>query len=232
MKIIIDNVEFPFNEGCKVLKLKHGDKVPFPQLEDFWDDVLGMTFAEIAQTFVNMEQRRVAIKYLGTERLIKEVNPVLLSSETIRKTTTWINQNGELETFEFDDTYELYEVRGEVLSEGLQGNSWEKLPNAHYVRFKDTSTEREYLLWVDTASVYSTNNNDTWISSAENYGKKINPIQAIAWSIQTDVDEKDIEKIVRQGDCIMIKKKPNTVTLSKPRHLTEKEYRGLLKLES
>ena len=232
MKIIIDNVEFPFNEGCKVLKLKHGDKVPFPQLEDFWDDVLGMTFAEIAQTFVNMEQRRVAIKYLGTELLIKEVNPVLLSRETIIKTTTWINQNGELETFEFDDTYELYEVKGEVLSEGLQGNSWEKLPNAHYVRFKDTSTEREYLLWVDTASVYSTNNNDTWISSAENYGKKINPIQAIAWSIQTDVDEKDIEKIVRQGDCIMIKKKQNTLTLSKPRHLTEKEYRGLLKLES
>lgn len=232
MKIVIDNVEFPFNEGCKVLKLKHGEKVPFPQLEDFWGDVVGMTFSEIAQTFVNMEQRRVAIKYLGLENLVDQVRPKLLSKETIRKTTTWVNQEGELETFEFDDTYELYEVSGERLSKGMDGSSWQRLGNVHYVKFKDTSTDREYLLWVNAYEVCRTNGLTSWFSSSENYGLQINPIQAIAWSIQTNIEEQDIEQIVRQGDCIMIKKTPNAKPMSVARHLTEKEYRTLLKLES
>jgi hypothetical protein len=232
MKIVIDNVEFPFNEGCKVLKLKHGEKVPFPQLEDFWGDVVGMTFPEIAQSFVNMEQRRIAIKYLGMDNLISQIQPKLLSSETIRKTTTWINQEGELETFEFDDTYELYEVNGKLLSKGLT-SSWQRLNDVHYVKFKDTSTDREYLLWVNAFEVMKVNDSSrTWFPSNENYGEKINPIQAIAWSIQTNIEANDIEQIVRQGDCIMIKKKPNAKPLSAPRHLTEIEYRGLLKLES
>lgn len=232
MKIVIDNVEFPFNEGCKVLKLKHGDNVPFPQLEDFWGDVVGITFPEIAQSFVNMEQRRIAIKYLGLDNLVSQVQPKLLAKETIRKTTTWVNQEGELETFEFDDTYELYEVSGELLSKGLNGNSWQKLPDAHYLKFKDTSTDREYLLWVNAYEVSRTNGIASWFASNENYGEQINPIQAIAWSIQTNIQEQDIEQIVRQGDCIMIKKKPNAKPMSAPRHLTEIEYRNLLTLES
>ena len=77
--------------------------------------------------------------------------------------------------------------------------------------------------------------NDTresrWYSSNENYGNLITPIQSIAWTIQTDIKEGGIEKIIRQGDCIMIKKKPNAKK-GNVRHLTEKEYLTLLKEES
>ena len=41
-----------------------------------------------------------------------------------------------------------------------------------------------------------------------------------------------MNKIVRQGDCIMIKPKKNTEFLRGYRHLTEKEYRKYLILES
>jgi hypothetical protein len=81
--------------------------------------------------------------------------------------------------------------------------------------------------------VYSANDTreSRWYSSNENYGNLITPIQSIAWTIQTDIKEGGIEKIVRQGDCILIKKK-DTAETGLVRHLTENEYRTLLVLES
>jgi hypothetical protein len=99
------------------------------------------------------------------------------------------------------------------------------------VKCKDTSTDREYFIWVDAQSVYRTNNPKQWLSSSSNFSKEINPIQAIAWTIQTDIKEGGIEKIVRQGDCVLIKKKKNSERGS-VRHLTEKEYLKLLVAES
>jgi len=94
-KIVIDNVEFDFDNGCKLLKLKNGDECPFPQLEDFWNDIEPLTFKEIAQ-FENLEKRRIGINYLGLERLIESVKPRLVDAKTIKKTTSWVNENASL----------------------------------------------------------------------------------------------------------------------------------------
>ena len=232
MKIVINNVEFPFDLGCKILKMKHkGEDCPAyaTQIADFWDDIKPLKFNEIAQ-LTNLEQRRLGILYLGMEEIIKEVNPTLLSKKTIKKSTTWIDEQGELVTHKFNDTYELFEVSGEKFSEGLSG--WQKMNNSHYIRCKDTSTDREYLIWVDLESVYRTNIElgDRWDFADNKH--KITPIHCIAWTIQTDVPIGKIEKIVRQGDCIMIKPKGDYTPMDNARHLTEKEYRTLLVAES
>ena len=229
MKIIINNVEFPFNEGCRLLKLKY-DKCPMKEIEDFWEDIVPMNFKDIAVSFTNTEQRRVGILCLGLEKLVSEVNPRLIKSETIKKETTWVDENGVLQNHKFNDIYELYEVDGSIWGENERG--W-NIRNVHYVKCKDTSTDREYFLWVNAQDVYSANDTreSRWYSSNENYGNLITPIQSIAWTIQTDIKEGDIEKIIRQGDCIMIKKKPNAKK-GNVRHLTEKEYLTLLKEES
>ena len=221
MKIVIDNVQFPYNEGCRLLKLKHNTECPFEQLEDIWNEIQPLTFKEIAQ-FENLEQRRVGIVCLGLERLVSEVKPTLLNSKTISKTTTWINEEGELVTKKFKDTYELYEVSGEYFSR--------RMDNCYYVKCKDTSTDREYFIWVDLSSVYRTNNKENmW----EFDKSKVNAIQCIAWTIQTNIAEGNIEKIIRQGDCILIKpKNMRSVGLVNDRHLTEKEYKELLVAES
>jgi hypothetical protein len=228
MKIIINNVEFPFNEGCRLLKLKY-DKCPMKEIEDFWEDIVPMNFKDIAVSFTNTEQRRVGILCLGLEKLVSEVNPRLIKSETIKKETTWVDENGVLQNHKFNDTYELYEVDGSIWGENLGRN----IRNVHYVKCKDTSTDREYFLWVNAQDVYSANDTreSRWYSSNENYGNLITPIQSIAWTIQTDIKEGGIEKIVRQGDCILIKKK-DTAETGLVRHLTENEYRTLLVLES
>lgn len=230
MKIVVENVMFPYDLGCRLLKLKNGNVCPFPQIEDIWNDVQPLSFKEIAK-LENLEQRRVGIVCLGLEKLIKEVNPKLLDKQTIKKTTTWINKKGELENKTFDDTYELYEVKGSYFSEGLE--KYQRMEDSYFVKCKDTSTDREYLLWVDLRNVYTTNKpkDDTYGYNFE--VGKVNAIQCIAWTIQTNIAKGNIEKILRQGDCILIKPKNKSVAvLEEPRHLTEKEYRNLIVAES
>jgi hypothetical protein len=233
MKILINNVSFDYNTGCRLLKLKYEECPNTIDLQDIWEDIVPMTFKEIATTLKNIEQRRVAIQCLGLERLTKEVEPVLINTKSIKKTTAWVNPNGELVTKKFTDTYELYKVKGEMINQGIEGNRWDKLNDVHFVKCKDTSTDRDYFIWVDAQSVYQVNNDRKWLSSDEDYGVQINAIQAIAWTIQTNVAKDNIEKIVRQGDCIMIKmkKSPGNTDVGF-RHLTEVEYLELLVAES
>lgn len=222
-KIIIDQREFSYDIGCRILKLKYKD-CPFSELEEIWDDIQPMTFAEIAQDITNLEARRVAINCLGIENFYKQTNPQLVDVSTLTKTTTWVNKEGVLETISYDDTYYLYKVSADQFSQNLDFRGF--VNDVHLVKCKDTSTDREYFIWVDADSVY--HNNHPIAAQT----RSINAIQAIAWTIQTNVPEEFIEKIVRQGDCILIKTKENVQFLKRNRHLTEKEYINLLSLES
>jgi hypothetical protein len=231
-KLVLDNVAFDFDLGCKVARLKYKECPPqFKSLESFWNDIVPATFSDIAQ-LPNLEQRRIGIKALGLERLISEVKPKLLNSTTIKKSNSWVNENGELESFEFEDTYELYEVKGEVFSQGL--DRYQQMNDCHYIKCKDTSTDREYLIWVDLRSVYETNKEafgSGWYNPQE-HNKKITADMAIAWTITVNVEKGDILEIHRQGDCIMILPKKGHTTLNSPRHLTVGEYRELMCNES
>lgn len=229
MKIVIDNVKFEYDLGCRLLKLKYGN-VPFGNLADIWESITPMTFKEISKEISNLEQRRVAINCLGLEKIYEEVNPELVSKKTIKKTTTWVNSKGELETIKFNDTYELYRVKGSVWG-GDVTDKWARPQDVFFVKFKDTSTDRNYMIWVDAQSVYRTNNPNEWLSSQDDVSKMITPIQAIAWTIQTNIKQGGIEKMVRQGDCVLIKKKKGAEEVG-IRHLTEKEYLKLLVAES
>lgn len=223
MNLIIENLKFEFELGCKVLKCSGGD-CPINGLEDKWDSIVPITFKEIAE-IENTELRRIAFKRFGLERLINEVNPLLVNSQTINKTTTWINENGIEETINFADTYELYKVSGDILFPNQRwGNE-----DVYYVKCKDTSTDREYLIWVNPNGVFRANNSGIgWFSSSD---IDLNVINSIAWTIQTNVPIGKIETIVRQGDCILVKP-IDEERLDIPRHLSGKEYLELLHLES
>jgi hypothetical protein len=229
MEIVINNVPTEFNLGCRMLKTKGGD-CPFDEMQDFWGEIQPLTFNEIAQ-IPNLEQRRVALLFLGLERMIAEVKPTLVSTKTIKKQTTWINEQGELVEHKFNDTYELYKVNGGYFSQGVE--TWRKMSDAYYVKCKDTSTDREYLIWVDLNSVWNVvTENNKGINRWEFDAKMIDAIDCIAWTIQTDIPQGKIEKIVRQGDCIMIKPKGKYEKLGRERHLSKQEYLNLLVAES
>lgn len=230
-KLVLDNVSFDFDLGCKIARLKYKDcPENFNPIRDIWEDIVPATFADIAR-LPNLEQRRIGIRSLGLERLIKEVKPTLLNSTTLKKSNMWVNENGVLENFDFDDTYELYEVKGEVFSKGLDER--QKMKDCHYIRCKDTSTDREYLIWVDLESVWDTNYPDKkgWLRD-QNYIKKITADMCVAWTITVNIKLGEIEEIYRQGDCILVKPKQGYTTLDRPRHLTAQEYRTFMVAES
>jgi hypothetical protein len=102
------------------------------------------------------------------------------------------------------------------------------MQDSYFVKCKDTSTDRNYFIWIEPQSVYRTNTEKIW----EYELSKINAIQCIAWTIQTNVPQGKIEKIIRQGDCVLIKPKGKYEPLNTPRHLTENEYKTLLVAES
>lgn len=224
MKIVVNNTEFNYDLGVRLLKLKNGDDCPFDELSDIWNDIIPLTFKEIAQ-LENLEQRRVGVNCLGLDRLVSEVNPTLINSETISKTTHWVNEDGSITEHKFDDTYELYCVKGDYFNEGL--SNWQKMSDSYYVKCKDTSTDRDYLIWVDLRDVYATNTDSRW----DYQPNKVTAIQSIAWTIQTDIKKGGIKEILRQGDCILFKPKRNA-EIGNVRHLTEKEYRSLMVAES
>jgi len=227
MKIVIENIPFSFDLGCRLLKLKH-EHSPFEQLNDMWDSIQPLSFREIAE-MENLEHRRVGILCMGLERLVKEVKPKLMDTQTIKKVTNFIDRNGNLVEEKFLDTYELYEVKSENF--GKSANSWSRMEDCHFVKFKDTSTDREYMIWVDLKSVWETNKKKGEHSWYDRDTSKVNAIQCIAWTIQTNVAQGNIKEILRQGDCIFVKPIDNP-KLESPRHLTEKEYRSLLVAES
>ena len=233
MKIIIDNVPFEFDLACKVLKLKGGNS-PFEELNSFWNEIVPIDFAEIS-LLPNLEQRRIAIKYLGIDDIVSQVNPQLISEETISKETTWINEAGFEETIKFDDTYRLFSVNENVLLKGKNEEVNKYNTNKQYfVKFKDTSTDREYMIWVDIASVYNTNHNkqlNRWNVELIMQEGNITAIDCIAWTIKTTLPTGNIETIIRQGDCVLLKPISSELQV-KERHLTSKEYRELLKFES
>ena len=228
-KIIIDNLTFDYAVGCRILKMKHKD-VPFKGLEDVWDELKPMTFEEIARDITNIEQRRVAILYLGMEAIVKEINPILVNTETITKETEWVNDDGSVVRKTFEDTYELYKVEGKVWAKNVAGQYNNRgMDDAFFVKMKDTSTDREYFIWVLHDSVCIVNNKRTWGSD----DTMITAIEAVAWTFQTQVTKGNIAAIIRQGDCILVQIKDTSVPFEhRPRHLTAEEYRTLLVAES
>ena len=229
MKIIIENVKFPYDIGVRLLKLKY-ETCPFKEIKDIWNDIIPLTFKDIAE-FENLEHRRVGVLCLGLERLVKEVKPVLVDRQTLKKTTTFVDVKGEVVTKQFDGTYELYKVDGKYFAKSTDKSWQQRVEDCYFIKCKDTSTDREYFIWIEPKSVYRTNCNKE--IGRHNYDvNKINAIQCIAWTIQTNVPVGNIEKIMRQGDCVLIRPKLMGGFLKEPRHLTEKEYKTLLVAES
>lgn len=219
MKIIINNVPFDYEIGLKVC-IAGG--IQIEGLDINQKDTL--TFKDIA-VLQNIEQRRIAILHFGTERLLKEIEPVLVSKEILNKATDCII-DGVLTTINYQDTYELYKVSGKKLFGENSGN----IRDEYYVKCRDTSTDREYIIWVDISSVLRANGKSEW--SFKEGKEVVDAIECIAWTIKTNVSTEDIDYIVRQGDCVFVKTTKEDYNVVNTRHLSKEEYINLLKFES
>jgi hypothetical protein len=192
MKLIISNRKIGADLGFRILKTRTPDysqcKVVHPYLEEVWDSTQPLTFGEIA-LIGNIEERRVAFQAFGTERLLKEVNPVLVDRKVLHKTVNWINGiTGKKESKEVDDTYEIWRVDHRKLEINERRNT-----DYFFLKCWCTSSGREYIIWLPQEFK--------------------DAVEAVAWTFTTNLKEEAIEKIIRQGDCILFKVKGLLLTL-------------------
>lgn len=190
-------------------------------VKECWDSIDPFT-TEDAFKIENTEERRVYFDAIGIEKLFKSVEPKLLDKQVVKKKRSrWDSDNKEYE-YEFEDVYELYEIEGDKLF--TRRNEWQSNPNVYAVRCWCTTTNREYWLYVPREAALGEN---SWREGAVS-----DAIRAISWTIRVDVDKKDIEKIYRQGDIIVVKIKDGDFKQKSPYHLTKEQYLSLMYSET
>jgi hypothetical protein len=241
-RVVINGRYFSGATGLRLLKLSH-TTCPFPEWQEAWDNVEPLRFKDIARLLKDMDRRRMAIASLGIDRLIADIDSTLVKEETIEKVTNWVDTDGNIRTHQFSDTYSIHRVKWATLygdmenpREGMIVPFEQRSHDFYFVKFKDTSTLRDHIIWIDLREVHWTNHpeisrDEIRTMSQFRLEKMSSPIDAIAWTFMTRLSKGSIEAIIRQGDCILARPVKDTVEES-PRHLTGEEYRTLLRAES
>lgn len=207
---------------AKFETIKHfrRDVIIHPALKDFgefveeiWNSISEFTVSEALKE-PNLERRRVMFDCIGVGRLFSELGPVLLDSQTIHKfRKRWDDQNKAYD-YEFEDTYELYQLDGDKLFGSNAALNRRKALPVYAVRCYCTTTMREYWIYVPS---------DVALGAREwdRINHIPNAIRAIAWTVRIDISNP--KRIYRQGDIIIAEASPDSQKIQ-PYHLTEEQY--------
>lgn len=221
---VLAYVYFQYNGDIKKLPNEMFKSVSKEEFVMWFNKIKDMTLKDYLD-IPNIEERRILLsEYLNTEKGKQEIinASTLISTETLNKKTWWYDKNAEKEV-EYQDVYSLYLVELNKLFIG-DNPSIRNIKDSfgYLLMFKDTSTSRQYMLWVDIEDILSINCKDKIveqynkifenISSVEEAKKQlieflpkhIGAVDAIAWTITTTVPKDKIRKIIRQGDCILV----------------------------
>lgn len=220
---IINNISgFTFTEYLRLMKTKYElvevlirDNDLHPELEnffiEFWNTIEPFD-VKTAFTITDTEKKKIYFHCLQPERIFKNIQSTLLSTETITKTKT--------DGTTYEDTYELFVCDGKDL--GLRGK-------VYYITFLCPSTGKRYYLYIPNYIC------EGW--RLQGYDSKITAIDCIAWTLKTDVMREAVDYFVRQGDVPIAKIKDeylnnSNIYLTTMRSLTKDEYLNKLKYET
>jgi len=190
-------------------------------VQECWNKIEPVT-VEDALKLNNTEERRTYFDAIGIEKLFKSLDPTLLDRQVIKKKRQRWDDEFKEYTYEFEDVYELYEIKATKL---FEKDRWGNDPSGHVyaVRCWCTTTNREYWLYVTKEAALG----DRWWHTTDDDRTEADAIRAIAWTVRIDVPAENIEKIYRQGDIIVVKMTDvakHTEHTFRPYHLTKEQY--------
>lgn len=187
-----------------------------------WDDASDLT-VEQAFTTQNIEHRRVIFNVMGVDKLMSQLQPELVDSQTITRKNMVFDHEGRMTFQDLIDTYELYKIeRSKLFKDAASENSWRfrgDNDDVYVVKCKDASTDREY-----------------WIYVIDEIGKKGNALEAIAWTYQMRSGVYT-ESVYRQGEVIIAKHVESEdpkerSSWSRSYHMDEEDYLNKVKAQS
>ncbi|WP_448529154.1 hypothetical protein [Raineya sp.] len=138
------------------------------KVEELYPQVKPLTVQE-ALLFENNEQRMLAMRLFSPQEIVENMKAIIIDKQTIHKKQIRWDKHLKPYTYEFMDTYILYEIKGKlfVTAENNRRNSFIDARNVYVVQCKCTSTGRVYFLYVP-----------------DEIGQKGDALEAIAWTMQ------------------------------------------------
>lgn len=165
----------------------------------------------------NIEQRRVIFNTIGVENIMRDIDPEVIDKQTITRSNTVFDYDGNSKVETLEDIYTLYKIEASKLFDVSKLPTWRRTNDIFVVKCKDASTEREYWIYVPN-------------QAAENK----DAIEAIAWTYSLK-NEVYTEEIYRQGEVIISKHgngKAPKVGWMPNYHMTKEEYLTKIKAQS
>lgn len=223
----IDSVKFTNKEAMSILKHKNEwiDVEPMcfykNKMKEIWDNVEPIE-PEKALQFSNAEQRMVAIKHIGIEKILDQVPNKVVHSETLTKRNKRWSEELEMRIDSIKDTYTLYNIELAVSSM----TSTNGFITIQVVKCNDTTTGREYWLYPPPLVEEQWNREAVLHTDA---------ITAIASTMQTTVKQEAVKCYRRQGDVFLTVVKDSWKDKEfkcEPRTITKEEYINLLESET
>ena len=228
---------FSFDSAMMIWKTKYSDHKEFkkeiateyPHLSDSPDFVNFLDLIKeewgnydklnVADAFSveNIEQRRVIFNTIGVENIMRDIDPEVIDKQTIIRSNTVFDYDGNSKVETLEDIYTLYKIEASKLFDVSKLPSWRRTNDVFVVKCKDASTEREYWIYVPN-------------QAAENK----DAIEAIAWTYSLK-NELYTEEIYRQGEVIISKHgngKAPKVGWMPNYHMTKEEYLTKIKAQS
>lgn len=135
-------------------------------IEEVWNSVEPMTAKEAIRNYPNMEHRMIALRWIGAEGLIEDLDAEILDTQTVHKEqeeTVFLGDGDpspenakdpslwEKRMKEYDDTYTLYRIDSDEIVGDAEDNSRRRieLDWVYVCGMKDASTDREYYIFID-----------------------------------------------------------------------------------
>lgn len=206
-----NDLEYTFNHALKDYihifddeeeerKFKHF-VISVEELKRVWESTEPMG-AKRALRYNNMERRMVALRYIGAQGLINELGGYMIDRQTVRKKQKKVIYKGKdqrdkirdrnpdnYETIdvEYEDTYTLYRIEVDKIVTRPRFLNFEQ-QYIYVCSMKDTSTERQYYIFVDPE-----------------YGEKEDAILAISSTLRTVGDDGKISQPLSKQEYLKLK---------------------------
>lgn len=136
------------------------------EIKETWNSVEPMTAKEAIRNYPNMEQRMIALRWIGAEGLITDLDAEVLDTQTVHKVqekTVYLGDGQpnpeqsrdpklwEKREKEYDDTYTLYRIDSDEITGDAEDNSRRRieLDWVYICGMRDASTDRDYYIFID-----------------------------------------------------------------------------------
>lgn len=225
----IKGMPFEPRQAVGILRMVH-DICPDPDISAYWDLHPAYSFEELLDVCPDEKTLAAAFSIIGPEKVSEHVECCLIGSETLYDVTA--DGSRLADSFECFSIEDIGFLAAGPDDDGM-GPKQQESP-LYFVRHVNGRDGTKKSHWFDPVDVCCVNQPGSSAGKWESMDRHIlermiSPVAAWAWTFRTTVAAKNVVRIVRQGEAILVETDQEAEHEPVPsRPLTELEYRSLV----